>query len=511
MTRTATLLLLLAALQGMAQQATRVEIIGADEWRFDERIAPGAQRLKGNVRFRHDRALMWCDSAYLYNDQRVEAFGHVRIDQGDSLRMRGDRLSYDGQQRIARMEGRVSLEDGRMRLEAPSLEHDLRSRRATYHEGAVITGQEGDVLTSQRGTYLTGEKLFLFSRDVRITHPERIITGDTLHYGMATGVAEFFGPTTILLTGDSTIIRTRRGTYDTKNDQARSTRRSSVEHRGRSLAGDTLHYDKATGIGLAWGNVAITDTAGKITSSGQHGRYNERTDRSMITGRALLVMAMEDDSLHLHGDTLFTAPQQVTDSAGGTVTHRHVLAYRQVRFHKRDMQGTCDTLTYSGADSLIRMFHRPVLWSGTDQISGGHIRITLRDGRAHRMYVEQDAFLVSRLDSTRYDQVAGRQMTGFFDEDGLRRLVAEGNSRTVFHVREQKDGEEENIGVNVAECGRIAVELADGEVAVVTFLDRPDAVLHPTEKLPEDAAILEGMVWRERERPVDRADIFRKP
>ncbi len=493
------------------QGGTRVEILGADEWRFDERVAPGAQRLTGNVRFRHGQALMWCDSAYLFNDQRVDAFGHVRIDQGDTLRMRGDRLHYNGERRVARMEGDVSLEDGSMRLIAPSLEHDLRARVATYSEGATITGRDGDVLTSQRGTYLTDQRLFRFSRNVRVEHPERLITGDTMHYGMATGIAEFFGPTRILIISDSTVIRTRRGTYDTKLEEARFTRRSSVLNKGRMLEGDSLHYDKPSGIGLAWGNVLVSDSAGKVTSSGRHGRFNERTDRSMITGRAQLIMAMEDDSLYLHGDTLFTSPRVTTDSAGTKTSHKHIYAHRSVRFHMRDMQGTCDTLTYSEADSLIRMFHRPVLWSSTDQITGGHIRISMRDGKAHRLYVDQDAFLVSQVDSTHYDQVAGTHMTGYFDDDGLRRILTEGNSRTVYHVREKKDGIEERIGVNRAECSRISVMLEDGEVSTVTFLDRPDAILYPVGQLSESELILEGMVWRAEERPADREDIFRRP
>ncbi len=85
----------------------------------------------------------------------------------------------------------------------------------------------------------------------------------------------------------------------------------------------------------------------------------------------------------------------------------------------------CDTLIYSDADSLIRMFHLPVLWSGTDQITGQHIRIELRNGAAHRLFVDGNAFLLSKADSIHFDQVTGMKMTGYFVENELRRLVAE--------------------------------------------------------------------------------------
>ena len=53
---------------------------------FDKKRMPDAQILKGNVRFRHDSALMYCDSAYFFQkDNSLHAFGHVRLVQGDSL------------------------------------------------------------------------------------------------------------------------------------------------------------------------------------------------------------------------------------------------------------------------------------------------------------------------------------------------------------------------------------------------------------------------------------------
>jgi predicted acyltransferase (DUF342 family) len=46
----------------------RVDIENADLYTYDASIVKNAQRLIGNVRFRHNEALMFCDSAYSYND-----------------------------------------------------------------------------------------------------------------------------------------------------------------------------------------------------------------------------------------------------------------------------------------------------------------------------------------------------------------------------------------------------------------------------------------------------------
>lgn len=497
------IVLLFLPLAGFAQSQVgspegRIEILNADRGEFDNKIAPGAQRLKGNVRFKHKDAVMRCDSAYLYQDQRVQAFGHVSIDQGDTLHVQADRSTYNGADRTARLEGNVILRNSDMELSTPSLDYDLKNRRAVYTAGGRIVSKSGNnTLTSDVGTYLTDARRFIFSRHVELVHPERRIVADTMHYVTSTGIAEFFGPTTITQAG--TVITTTRGQYDTRNEKARFTKRSSILSKGRTLEGDSLHYDRKSGEGLAWGRVQVTDTASDMIVRGDLGRYNEQSDKAVITGHAELELLMGRDTLFLHGDTLFTTP----DSSG-----KRIQAHRNVRFYRSDLQGACDTLVYSEVDSLISLFHEPVLWSGTDQITGARIRIKLRESKADTLYVEEDAFLISEVDSIHYDQVTGTTMTGRFGEDGLRNLLVEGNSRTVYFATEMKNGVESIMGVNRADCSRINVRLVEGKVSTVTFLDRPDAVLYPLEKVPPEELRMKGSDWRGTERPMDRNEIF---
>ena len=485
-------------ISAQAGQPTRIEILNADVWKFDEELAPGAQRLQGNVRFKHEGAIMWCDSAYLYDDQRVEAFGNVHMDQGDTLFLSGDRLTYAGAERIARLEGNVRLRDKDMELTTPALIYDLRRKQAIYTQGGTLVSRiDNSTLTSDRGVYNSATQLFVFSHNVLLQHPERTIESDTLHYGTGSGIAEFFGPTTI--TQDSTIIHTTRGTYDTKAERAWFSERSRILSKGRLLEGDSISYEKEKGVGKAWGNVIATDTLNETIAHGEYGWYDEIGERSMITGRAELVMAMAEDTLFLHSDSIFTR-------ANGTA--RTIQAHRGVRFYKSDLQGVCDTLVYSGADSLIRMIHRPALWSGTDQISGDSISILMRDQRPHKLFVMQNAFLLSQADSVHLDQVTGTIMTGHFNDGELHRIVAEGNSRTVYFAREERNGKEELIGVNRADCSRIDVWLEEGELSTITFQERPDAILYPLEKVPPEELLLKGAIWRGAERPIDRASIF---
>src|SRR5262245_41237985 len=98
------LILMLLAIPAcvLAQKPSRIELVHADVSEFDSDINPGADRLIGKVVFRHENAVMSCDSAYLYKEANtLEAFGKVHIRQGDSLTMTGKHLIYLGDSRLA--------------------------------------------------------------------------------------------------------------------------------------------------------------------------------------------------------------------------------------------------------------------------------------------------------------------------------------------------------------------------------------------------------------------------
>ncbi|MEO8069209.1 MAG: OstA-like protein [Flavobacteriales bacterium] len=508
-------------------QTDRIEILGVDQLEFDDSIAPGAQRLLGNARFKHADAIMTCDSAYIYEDQSVKAFGHVTISQGDTLRITGHRLDYLGKDRRASIQGKgdlhgtgVLLTNPDMQLTTDALVYELRSRTAVYSNGGtIISTKENNTLTSRRGLYMAGERAFLFSDSVVLKHPERTIASDTLRYETANGIARFFGPTTITQKDGSTVF-CNEGWYDTRKDLARFGRGARLVSRAQEITGDSIRYDRKAGIGEAFGNVTISDTTNDMLVRGDRAWYDEGHDKSIVTGRAEMVMMISGDSLFLHGDSLVATTDTLrahstdTSSTGeGRAEARLIRAFHGVRFFKSDLQGACDSLVYAGTDSVIHMFRAPVLWSGKDQITGDSVQIALRDGKAHRLFVRGNAFMASQADSVHYDQVAGRTLTGYFSENELRTVVAEGNSRTVYFAKEKKDGEERIMGMNTADCSRIDVAISSDtsgqtKVHTVSFITQPDAVLWPLGKAPADQQVLPGFLWRGGERPVRREAIF---
>ena len=75
---------------------------------YDENIAGGAYRLINHVIFTHSGAVMFCDSAYLYPNNSLDAFNNVHINQGDTVNLYGKFLHYDGNTRIAEIRNNYS-------------------------------------------------------------------------------------------------------------------------------------------------------------------------------------------------------------------------------------------------------------------------------------------------------------------------------------------------------------------------------------------------------------------
>ena len=141
-----------------ASAQTMVYLERAEHLDFDQERIADAQILTGDVCFRHDEALMYCDSAYFYeNSNSLDAFGHVRLVQGDTLLGFGDVLYYDGNTKIARLRRHVKLIHGRADenptiLTTDSLNYDRAAEVAYYFRGGEVKDSL-NTLISVRGKY----------------------------------------------------------------------------------------------------------------------------------------------------------------------------------------------------------------------------------------------------------------------------------------------------------------------------------------------------------------------
>lgn len=492
------------------------------------------QILKGNVKFRQAGMWMFCDSAYYYPENNsLDAFGHVRMEQGDTLFVYADKVYYDGNERRARLrcgpsQPTVRLVNRDVTLTTDSLDYDLNMEMGWYAYGGRIEDKV-NTLTSIYGEYSPATKNADFYHDVVLTGNRngfRMVT-DTLYYNTGTHIARIVSPTRIM--GENDTIITSAGSYNTVDDNARLTSRSIILHRDSSnnvvsLEGDSIIYDKATGISRAYRfrdplkhslPMVLTDTARKSTLIGGFGFYNDSTREAYAAEYPLAMEYSRPDTLFLRADTIRTSiitckvmPDSLVSAEGGVDSTMmvskefHVArAYRRARFFNRDLQGVADSMEFQERDSMLRLFHKPVVWSGERQVAGNRIDVHFNDSVPDWALLPESGMMSEYIDEDFYNQLAGKQMKAWFEDRSLKRLEIEGNVEAIFLPQE---GDSTYNRLVQAESSFMTIDMSDRKMDRMKMWPEVSGSVTPIFLVKNSQKYLPRFQWLARIRPVRR-------
>ena len=418
-------------------QTNKVFLENADVLSANEAISTDYQVLKGNVRFRRGDMYMFCDSAYFYAEtSSLDAFGHVRMTQGDTLWVYSDVLHYYGNQGVAELRHNVRLENRSTTLLTDALDYEINSNVGYYFDGGTIVDNRNNTeLSSQYGRYELDTKQAEFSRDVHLVNDRYEMFTELLDYNTQSHIAHITSET--LIVSDSNTINTTNGWYNTSADDATLYERALIKAKdGKTLQGDTVYYNRSHNYGEARGNVVITDPSNKVILDGDYGYHDDNAHYSYVTRRARAREFSQKDTIYLHADTLCTLINHVVnDSVNNSV--RVLRAFNQVRFYRSDVQGICDSLQLSEADTIINMYRHAVVWNQERQIFGDEINIHLNDSAADWATLPTGGFMAEHLGEIYYDQLSGKKMKAWFEEKELRRLDVDGNVQVIMFPQEK--------------------------------------------------------------------------
>ena len=418
-------------------QTNKVFLENADILKANEAVSTDYQVLKGNVRFRRGNMYMFCDSAYFYAEtSSLDAFGHVRMTQGDTLWVYSDVLHYYGDQGVAELRSNVRLENRSTTLLTDALDYEINSNVGYYFDGGTIVDNRNNTeLSSQYGRYELDTKQAEFSRDVHLVNDRYEMFTDLLDYNTQSHIARITSET--LIVSDSNTINTSNGWYNTSADDATLYERALITAKdGKTLQGDTVYYNRNRNYGEASGNVIITDPSNKVILDGDYGYHDDNAHYSYVTRRARAREFSQKDTIYLHADTLCSLINHiVNDSVNDSV--RVLRAFNQVRFYRSDVQGICDSLQLSEADTIINMYRHAVVWNLERQIFGDEINIHLNDSAADWATLPTGGFMAEHLGEIYYDQLSGKKMKAWFEDKELRRLDVDGNVQVIMFPQEE--------------------------------------------------------------------------
>ena len=307
--------------QKSRQKGTLIHLLHSDELYFNQRVNRDAQILVGHVRFRHDDVILTCDSALYYQQSNsFDAFGNVRMNQGDTLTLASDVLFYDGTDQLARARHNVVLTHNKMRLYCDSLDYDRLYELGYFFNGGRLV--DGDnTLESEWGQYSPPTHEAVFNYNVDLKTPKSTLISDTLHYNTESGWARIVGPSNI--DNEDNHIYSENGSYDTRAERVYLLDRSIVSNKGVSIEGDSLYYQSDSTLSKAFGNVIYIDRDNRNELRGNYVLYSDSLGYAEAADSAVCIDYSQRDTFYIHADTfkLFTyylEPDTLTPMAGGT-------------------------------------------------------------------------------------------------------------------------------------------------------------------------------------------------
>lgn len=480
-------------------QKDKVFLENADILTADERISVDYQILKGNVRFRRGDMYMFCDSAYFYEaTSSLDAFGNVKMTQADTLFVYADVMHYYGDEQVAQLRHRVRLENRSTTLLTDSLDYEINSNVGYYFDGGTIVDNKNNTeLTSRNGRYELDTKQAEFTEDVHLFNDKYTMTTNFLQYNTGTHIANIVDET--LIESDSNTVVTTSGWYNTSADDATLFNRSVLTSKdGKTLVGDTVYYNRSFNYGEAKGNVIINDSKNKVILDGNYGYHDDNAHYSYVTNHARAREFSQKDTIYLHADTLCTLMNE--DSI------RILKAFRQVRFFRNDVQGICDSLQMSMADTIVNLYRHAVIWNGDKQISGNQINVHMNDSTVDWATLPEFGFMTEHIGENYYDQLSAKKLKALFEKKELRQLDADGNVQVIMYPQENDSTYNKQVN---AEASYLRLNLKEKqEVDKIAMWPEVNGKVSPLYLLKKSEMFLPEFKWYDALRPKTPDDIF---
>ena len=497
-----------------AQERKQIEIEYAPYMDIVE-DKPGATILTRNnssqVHVKHKGIELWCNEAIYYgNEDFIEAYGNVRVKQGDSINMTSKYVEYSGKTQLAYASGDVILIDPNSKLYTDVLHFDRIRQQAYYNQKGKVVRDTSGTITSTRGRYYMTSKKYQFVDNVKLVNPEYIIDTEQLDFYTESGFAFLYGPTTI--TSEASVIYCERGYYNTNNDTGYFVKKSKINYNDRIVEGDSLYFDRNKSFASATNNITVTDTLNNSIIKGHYAEIFREKDSVFITKRALAITEQENDSIFMHSDTLMVT---------GPADNRIIRGYYNAKMFKSNLSGKADSIHMnqkSGLTQLINFYDldsdvftkkkHPILWHFESQITGDSIHLisNSKNETLDSLKVFNNAFVINK-DSLGegYNQISGKRLNGLFVDNALETIDVIKNAETIYYLRNSED---ELIGIDKSKSGAIKIWISENEIDELRKLNQIGGMTYPEEDFPEKERKLKGFIWRNDERPKSIEDLF---
>ncbi|MBZ5856050.1 OstA-like protein [Flavihumibacter profundi] len=515
----------------------------ADRLRYEKKdSATELQMLSGNVYLEQGSTKFYCDSAVINrNTGVVEAFGKVHINDADSIHTYSNYLIYYSDTRKAFLKKNVKLTDGKSVLTTNDLEYDTDTKIGIYTNGGKVVSEK-TVLTSQEATYYGDMKDVYFKKNVKMRDPQYDLDTDSLLYNTDSQIATFITKTHIKADSGRRDVVTSEGYYDLKKKNAKFGQRPVIKDGSTLVTGEEVGFDDVTGESYARGNAVFRDTAQGFSLLANDLKSNKKNNTLMATQHPLMIIQQDKDSIYMTADTLYSG--RLTDMAGFEKTfltpegitndslqrdslqrdslykpvvlnakdtsnrNRYIQAFHRVRIFTDSLQAVCDSMFYSGVDSVFRLFQNPVTWANGTQVTGDTMYLFTMNKKPQRIRVFENGMVINKTAESYFNQLKGNTINGYFIDGNIDYMRAKGSAESIYYIQDEDSA---YSGVNRSTADIIDIYFRNKELSRVVFRSDVNGTLYPFRQVNHQEMRVRAFQWLEIRRPKTKFELFEEP
>ncbi len=399
----------------------------------------------------------------------------------------------------------------------------------------MTTGwKDSSMLYANQGRYHRRLELFELDKDAYIMDPTHELWADRLLYYRNTGDADLYSNVQILDTVQSSIAMADKIVYrpSLKRIELMDSPVAamySVENGVADtlfLAADSIifHVERMCDVDSAQiahakerlqlsgtDPIAIHDKQRKEARKSKHpqddskeGALERGKKKGMLNSDreiAGLPLVAQDTIMPVAADTLAGTLMRDTSDVN------FIDAFHNVKFYRSDVQGKCDSLVFTGIDSMARFYSNPVMWQdGKNQFSADSIQALIKSNSLNKINLITNAFIIAQEDSVHFNQIKSTEMAAYFKDNELYRFDALGGVTALFYMMEDSV----ITLMDREECRMMTVKLKNNEVQRVRSIEDLKQNVFPVYNLPDEEQKLKGFNWRGEERPLTRWEITKR-
>lgn len=422
----------------------------------------------------------------------------------------------------------------------------------------TIAWQKANMLKTDAGSYDRNTELLEFNLNSYLFTEQQEVWGDIIKYDRKTGNADLYNNVQITDTVQSVILFADKVKYNRDPMRAELTIKPSIAmysfEEGKAdtlfVAADTMKYYlipyselDSISIKVAKERRSLTEIdpliemqkANEKAIAAKREEAAAKNNKSLgnrVAGKhPVLAKSVEDKSLEenkqinaniqkestslkvpsLQKDSLSQKvpalqKETLTGGAGGRDTTKvtFVDAWHKVKMFRSDTQGLCDSLVYTGIDSIARFYVNPILWNETkNQFTADSIYVIVKDDSLSKADLISNAFIVSQEDSVHFNQVKSTEMMAYFRNNDIYRYDALGGASAIFYFAEDSV----ITLMNQKESRLLSALIKERKVQKIRYYEELKSDVLPIYKLPIEKQRLRGFSWQEDLRPKSRYDI----